>query len=470
MKENLSSKTPTLKRRDFLKLSLFVSISALTWACRASLSGLSSEEEGDEDILVIGAGIAGLAAARQLTSLGYRVTVIEGRDRIGGRVWTDNSFGVPIDLGASWIEGTRRNPITELRDEFGIKTIETDFEEVIVYDQDGEEVNDTTLAKMEEMFEDLVEEVFEYTEELDNDISYGNAIKKVLEDYDLSDFEEQLLNWVIDENIVSDLAADLDNLSSWYIDEDEEFGGSSEIFPGGYVQIAEGLAQGLDIRLGEIVQKISYDEDGVTIKTQNNSYSGDRAVVTLPLGILRAGKVKFSPPLPASKTGAMQRLKMGVLNKVVLQFPEVFWDEDAHFLGYLTDKKEALQGYLNLYPAYNKPLLMGFAGGSQGQGLENLSKTELIEQAMRGLRAMYGNNIPDPDKVLATQWSKDPFSLGSYSYVALGATQEDYKRMAEPVEGVLFFAGEATNHEYPSTVHGAFLSGMREAERIYDVS
>jgi monoamine oxidase len=179
---------------------------------------------------------------------------------------------------------------------------------------------------------------------------------------------------------------------------------------------------------------------------------------------LKQASVKFDPPLPESKQSAIQRLGMGVLNKVYLKFSETFWDENVETISYMGDELGEWNDWLSFVPFTGEPVLMAFHGGDKGFALEDLSDDEIVAGAMRTLRVMFGDDIPEPDGVLITRWGKDPFSFGAYSHISPFASGGDHDALAEPVQDVLFFAGEATSREYPSTVHGAYLSGLRAAE------
>lgn len=462
-----------LTRRDLLKAGLLLSAYSLLWACdeREAEEVVSPR---DETIIVVGAGVAGLAAARELTAQGFTVTVLEGRERIGGRIWTNRALGPALDLGAAWIHGVRDNPISDLADAFEIETQASDFDDLYIALADGEPLDGFEGVAMMLDFEDLVTAVSQFAETLDEDRSVMAGVRQVLaEEEDLLDFEQRALDWLLVSRFELDWAADLTEASLLYQDDVDAFGGADHVFPGGYDQIVTGLAAGLDIRLGQIVRQVAYGSEGVRIETDKERFTADRAVMTLPLGVLRAGTVTFSPALPAAKQGALTRLAMGVVNKVSLRFPERFWVTNAQFWGYMSATRGEFPVFVNHSHDSNapseSPILTALTGGSVARVLEAQSDDLITAGAMRVLRTMFGAEVPDPTDALITRWAADPFSLGSYSYLPVGATPADYDALATPLAGRLFFAGEATHRHYPATVHGAFLSGLREAERIAEL-
>ncbi len=202
------------------------------------------------------------------------------------------------------------------------------------------------------------------------------------------------------------------------------------------------------------------------MKTDSEHFLADAVVITLPLGVLKSAAVIFSPPLPKSKLTAINRLGMGVLNKVVLKFPQAFWSQDYDIIGYASEKDKDFSVFLNLNRYISVPVLVALTGGSFARSLEALSEVEIEKRVMKVLRRMYGDGIPAPEVVIATRWVSDSFACGSYSNMPVNAKASDRDTLAAPVENRLFFAGEATSQQYPSTVHGAYLSGLREAERI----
>ena len=460
-----------ITRRDFLKAATFGTASAIALSCGLLTPNEESEIMTDPlstsaSVLVLGAGIAGLAAARALTEQGRSVIILEARNRVGGRMWTDSSLGVPLDLGASWIHGVNGNPITKLAKQFGVKTVPTDDENSIMFNADGSEHSDVEWEETESLFEEIYEEVALMQEETESDTSLQDAFDAVLSEYDLSDEQIRRLNYYAYLGTSLEYGADMNDLSLWEWDQDEEFGGEEVIFPGGYNQITNVLAKGLDIRLETVVKTIRYGDDGVVVETTAGDFVADQAVVTFPLGVLKQASVKFEPPLPESKQSAIQKLAMGVLNKVYLRFPEVFWDENVETISYLGDVLGEWSDWLSFVPFTGEPVLMAFHGGDKGFALENLSDDVIVAGAMKTLQVMFGESVPEPIGILITRWGKDPFALGAYSHIPPFASGEDYDALFEPVDDKLYFAGEATSREYPSTVHGAYLSGLAAAREM----
>ncbi len=474
-----------MNRRDFLKIASIGTTAMIALSCGAIQPSPPTPPEPDSvptdipqpqadsapreaRVLVLGAGISGLAAARTLVDKGFRVIVLEARNRIGGRMWTDTSLGLPLDLGASWIHGVDENPITELAERFGAETVVINEENGIVFNADGSELSAAEFEKSRILFESIYEEMAAMQEDTDEDMSLQQAFDELIAQRNLSPEELHRLNLYILFATSLEYGADPKDLSLWNWDQDEEFGGEEVIFPGGYNQITDGLAQGLDIRLGTVVKTVRYGEDGAEVETSGGVFVADQAVVTFPLGVLKQAGVKFDPPLPESKQTAIQRLGMGVLNKVYLKFPKAFWGGNIETISYVSENMGEWSDWLSFVPFTGGPVLMAFHGGDKGLALEDLSDDEIRTGAMKTLRVIFGDAIPEPEGMLVTRWGKDPFSSGAYSHIPPFASGDDYDALFEPVDDVLYFAGEATSREYPATVHGAYLSGVAAAELASD--
>lgn len=451
-----------IQRRDVLRLFALGGGALALSACGLDEDPEPVNPEDSMRILVIGAGVAGLAAARRLHDAGHEVIVLEARDRIGGRVVTDRSLdGIPLEMGAGWLEGTRGNPITDLADEARIERVETDYESIALYWCDGTPLTEDEIGEAESLYGAVMTAVILYGETLDEDIPLQVGIDRISDELELDDEERALVNYIVALEVGVEYAMDASQISLWWWQEGEEFGGEDEVFPDGYDWLPNYFAEGLDVRLQHVVDTISYSPTGVTVITTHQSFEADRVIVTLPLGVLKAGTVTFLPALPARKQQAIDRLDMGLLNRVYLRFPHIFWD-DVDILGTLCDWPA---GY-NIASYQDQPILLFFTSGSRGHELEGWTDEAIAANLMQTLRLIYGGDIPEPTDIRVTRWASEPFTLGSYSVTPLGASPEDYVALKETVDDVLYFAGEATDTEYSATVHGALLSGWRAADEI----
>ncbi len=471
-----------MNRREFLRASLIATGGMMLNACASNSSPPvppnlipttalgASPVKSNDTILVVGAGIAGIAAAREIKKRGYAVIVLEARNRIGGRVWTDRSLGASLDLGASWIHGIQNNPIAHLAREFNMQTQPTNYDNIWRYEADGKELSASAERAMEARFERLVKDADQLRLQRENrsepDLSLGAAFDAIVARQNPSATERRHLNYMVNGAIEHEYAADVNQLSFFNYDQGEEFGGGDALFPNGYGEMMTRLADGLDVRLEQIVQKIDYDVRGVTVTTDRGKFDGARVIVTLPLGVLKSDAVKFTPALPDNKIAAIKKLGMGLLNKVYLRFPFPFWAKEPELLGYIGENKGEWAEWLNLYKYTRAPILLAFNAGTYGREIEKLADAEIVARALGVLRQIYGAAATDPTGYLITRWASDPYTRGSYSYVGVGASGKDYATLSEPVNDRVFFAGEHTHRAYPSTVHGAYLSGVREAERV----
>ena len=451
-----------MKRRDFVKLSALV---LFTTACQRLISNGGSGNR-DETIIVIGAGMAGLGAARKLHDAGYTVKVLEGRGRIGGRVWTSRVWDkIPVDLGASWIHGTRNNPLTEMAKEAGIGTVPTDYNNDFLYDTDGTPASDALIAEMERLVGQVQDEAESEAEE---GMSLLGSLNAAPSWEVLSDRQRQLVLHTMNTTIEHEFAGGLNKIDALNPDDADEFYGNDFIFPDGYSRLVEYIARDLDIQLEQVVEQVSYENDGVVVKTNKGQFSADRAVVTLPIGVLKNDSVKFAPPLSSEKQKAIQTMGAGVLDKLFLRFPFVFWDQEAEILNWISAEHGRWNEWLNISYYKSQPVLLGFNAADYARKIDSWSDEEIVADAMRVLRTIYGTDIPEPDGWQLSRWARDPFALCAYSFNAVGASTKTRHTLAESVTDKLYFAGEATSSRYPATVHGAYLSGLDLASEIMD--
>lgn len=418
-------------------------------------------------VIVVGAGMAGVAAARKLQQQGSTVIVLEARNRIGGRIWTDWSWqDVPLDLGASWINGTIGNPLFHLAQRLDLATVTTGYHSSpVIYTSEGEVVSEREKQAAKLRFARIMAGVGRKREGLSRDTSLRKAFDLACSHPSFST-SQALLKHLFHTTIEQEYAAEGADLSLWYWDDTREYRGADAMLPAGLGELVERLAEGLDIRRSHVVTRVEYDLDSVRVLTDKAAFSAESAVIALPLGVLKNGSVTFSPGLPQRKLESLQKLKMGVLNKLFLRFPKCFWPADRDWLEYMDEQSPHWAEWFNSFKYTNAPILVGFDVGADGQSLEHLSDQEIVATAMNVLHRMFGSTIPAPAAWRTMRWASDPFSFGSYSHTPPGASGLDYDVLAQPIGGRLFFAGEATHRSHYGTVHGAFLSGARAARQI----
>ncbi|WPF86992.1 FAD-dependent oxidoreductase [Cyanobacterium aponinum AL20118] len=463
-----------INRRFFLIVSSVILAHVVASKNFASNS-LKTTKKNKEKIIIIGAGIAGLTAGKTLQNQGFEVILLEARNRIGGRLWTskkwDNAF---VDMGASWIHGEEGNPITKLANTINAQVFSTKSEKSIIYDLNGKEIIEDKEEKLDKLTNKLKEIINKIQNNYYYDISLQKALEKELKWQTLSDVNKQYLEYLLNSNIEQEYAADISQLSAFYFDESNEFDGDDLLFVKGYNVISDYLAQGLNIKLNHTVEAIGVaapsvnasNSQGVNVITNKSNFQADRVIVTLPLGVLQKNIVKFSPALPEKKLEAINQLGMGVLNKLYVLFPKRFWQNNYDWIGKISEKKGQWSEWVNLESALKKPILLGFNAGKFGKEIESWSDEEIIADAMKTLRQIYGNSIPQPIDYQLTRWSQDPFTFGSYSYYATNSTPNHRQELAKPINKRVFFAGEATSIDYPATVHGAYFSGLRVSQEI----
>lgn len=424
------------------------------------------------DTIVVGAGIAGITAARLLHNAGQRVLVLEARDRVGGRVWTDRTAGFCVDLGASWIHGLTGNPLTRLVTELGMKTHEFTVgsfqaggRPIADYDESRRLLDDDAAR---EWIADVVtaDDLLQLTVAASGrDENYAVAAERALAATGWEPERAERVRAFYRHRTEEQCGADIEQVAAHGLDEDV-IEGDEVIFPDGYDVLPRTLAEGLDVRTGMKVTAIARSAAGVRVDTEAESFHAAQVVVTVPLGVLKAGAIEFTPALPDAIAGPIARLGMGVFNKVFLQFPDRFWQEEIYAIRRHGQASFPWHSWYDVSAVSGKPMLLTFAGGDWGREIEQKTDDEVVSSVLRSLRTVYGESVPDPVAHWITRWGGDPLALGSYSYIAVGSAYADHDAMAGPVDDVLHFAGEATWGRDPATVHGALLSGHRAAERI----
>jgi monoamine oxidase len=414
----------------------------------------------DADVIVIGAGAAGLAAARALRGAGRRVIVLEARDRVGGRVWTDHHFGpVPVERGAEFIHGQRADTWAWVRRAGARTESVTRWAGRRLVQEDGRLVG----ADVFEQRPDLAP-VFTLEERL---AAYEGPDISLAEWLAAQQFSP-LAAHIADMRIAHANCATPATISVAELAHELRI---SDKGPGdfhildGYDRVIGLIADGLDIRLGTPVTAIQWSEDGAEVNVPMfQRFTAPRAIVTLPLAVLKAGVVAFEPPLPPAKQQAIAALNMAPAMKLILRFEEPFWDHDMTFL----TGHDPLPVWWTIHPG--APLLTGFITGPRATRLAAQGPDGALQQGLAALAAIFGDA---PRRLFAdhalVDWAADEWARGGYSSVSPG--QHGTRAVLAQPAGALHFAGEATVFaSNPATVHGALHSGERAAKEIVAAS
>jgi len=431
------------------------------------------------DVIIVGAGISGLSAAQNLIKHHNKILVLEARNRVGGRIWSKHSWGATIDLGASWIHGVENNPITKIVTQHRIKTVPTTYRDaeisrkfsvIDLYDSDGKKFSRAQVQHFINQLEAFDDYLDKLHKTLKKDISYAQALKRFVKLHNIKGKDLRVFRFIVSSAYEYEYAASLNKLSvKSTFNVKSLVSGDNVVFPKGYIQIIAQLAKNVPILLNHKVTKIIYDKNGVTVIANHKNFKSRFVIVTVSLGVLKSGSIKFSPLLPTAKQKAINVLQMGVYNKIFLLFNQVFWDKKAEWIGMVPKANSPDQwvDIMNYYTFTKQPILLVFTAASFAKRIETWPDKKIISRIMQVLHTIYGKNIPEPSSYVITRWYQDPYARGSYSYLPVGTKVKDYANISTPVMNRLFFAGEATSTSDPSTVHGAYFSGVHAAQRAY---
>lgn len=431
-------------------------------------------------VIVVGAGIAGLAAAKQLTAAGYEVVVLEARDRVGGRMNSSSMpSGTTIDLGAAWIHG-QWDEFETLVSGMGLATVNTDFTKMTYFRTLPNAPMPVTTAILNDMKLKLADCIGwnawvhpRWSMQTVLDVHYytggfGSNSKSFVDNFTTAAIDTEYANTASKipvESALEYIPSPGDPLA-WDV-----FFKSSEsdntAFTNGYSQVATNLATGLDIHLSEPITAINYSATP-SVTTSVATYTADYVIVTVPIGVLKANTITFTPALPSTKTGAISRIGSGLLNKVFLEFPTgtQFWPANQDVIGTSSTTRGAFSTFINLQHVTGKPILQGWLSGDPAIEREAWTDTQIVAEAMTRLRATVSASAPNPIGVKITRWGQDPYARGSYSTFNMSTLLGDRALLRAPVNSKLFFGGESTMDTGFDMVPGAYASGKREADRI----
>lgn len=415
------------------------------------------------DVLVIGAGAAGLTAARELSSAGLKTVVLEARDRVGGRIFTDHSLGFPVELGAEFVHGrspdmfeliqAKRLAIAQVAGEMRRKRDG-------VWGDSG-----SVMAEVNHLFENVPRDGPDQSFQQYIEASrYGPETKQLaldfVEGFHAANPERVSVHWLVKTTSA----------------EEEIDGETSFRVKHGYSGLVDAITEGIDegnceLLLNTIVTEIHWRAGAVTVKSPGATFRAPRAVMTLPLGVLQSGAVHFSPPLPQEKQRALASLEMGPVVRVSLCFRDKFWEglPEMRNLSFLFTDDPHFPTWWSPNPL-PYPILTGWAAGRYARALAGKNLDDLVRCALESLGRILeidtvalGSHL---QRGFVHDWQADPFSRGAYSYVLRGGLKAPVD-LETSLEQTLFFAGEAASIDgHNGTVHGAIGSGKRAAAEI----
>ena len=419
------------------------------------------------DVIIIGAGAAGISCARNLILNGKNVMLLEARNRIGGRVYDIKTETMgDLHIGASWLHHKGEKHILQgLLDSFKVKYFKEDSlesnESMIIYTDEGR-LSEEENKRFSKILIDLPKNIKKY--------GTKNPSLTVTEVVHLIVKKHNYGNGLINALITRAFEHCSMNADVMLAKEFDGWEPNGLFIKDGFGKLLHNMASDIPIKLNSVVKTIQQKKDNVVVTTNRNTYTSDFIVSTIPTGVLQSGSVKFIPALPKEKRDALKRLDPGNHEKIFLKFPSVFWDKDVEVFQYAAREHRGVcsQWYNILLKAENKKILYANISGPDIEYAKK-SDTELKKISMNILRKMFGSNIPEPEDIYVSRWSLDKYTLGGpYAHPKGNGTMEDLSIIGEPF-GKIHFGGVDTSKDETETVEAAILSGLRTSNEILKI-
>jgi len=444
-------------RRRFLRLALAATVLP-RFSLAAALGGPRKK------VLILGAGMAGISAARLLRGKAD-VLVLEARDRIGGRIHTQRrSDGTVIEHGANWLHSGKSNPLVPLCRDLKIPTIASDNWSSVLRATKQGPVSPEVQKKLDREFDAQVKRLLRATPS--GKPSLGQVVEKVILP-GLNETEKKNFLHALRTNIEDDYGDDIDKIdfAYWQADPTEE--GFDRLIPGGYDTLVNRLAEGTTILTGKKVDTVQVGHRGVTLHAGEEKWNANYVIITAPVGLLKAGVIRFDPVLPSWKTETIERIGFGTFEKAFMTVREVTWGHDISWFDYFDDDPMRLASLFNLakYESDSRAVI-GLDAGDSARRWAGESDKVILARVSAAMQPFARSPFEVTD-FFRTHWHSDPLTRGSYSYPAATELVGDRERLRKSVhDGHVLFAGEATELDQVGTVHAAYDSGRAAAREI----
>lgn len=419
------------------------------------------------DVIVVGAGISGIAAASKLVPAGKSVLVLEGRDRLGGRLYTNRELGsAPYEFGCCWFHESLDNPLYPLALKEGIKSVYDDGNIVLV-DNDGS-------ASLGPVLDDLKAFAGIYFLDHSEDISLKDLVQLYIKEHpSLNEYEKDKVGGFA-------RIAQVGNGVDWSLLSAKVLLGAGRgrdlLVVDGYDKVYEAIARPIrkdSIKLNTGVKTIKDTGDKVEVTTEDGQvYTAKKVIVTVPIGVLKHGDIKFDPPLPAKLQEAIDKYTGGNTGKVYVEFDKVFWDENIDKAVVGANGNIEYPVFVSNWYKYNGEgkhpglLLITPPPITQQVEADESRVTELLGPVFEALRVDKSVKVPKPTKVHTSKWSVDKYSRSSYSAVGKDVDRAELVDPFTKGYGNVGFAGEHTILRGATFAHGAYNSGIREADKV----
>jgi len=407
------------------------------------------------DVVIIGAGAAGMSAGRELQKRGISFVIVEAADHIGGRAYTESAtLGQPVDHGCSWISGSNNNPFTQIGKAGGFTMVNHTSAGSDLFDLDGNPASDAEWAAYDRAWS-AVERALSRAGKAGKDVAASTVVPDM-------PYSATVQSWMG----AMDYGVDFDGVSTadyWDSAEDQP----SYLVKEGLGAVVATLAEGLPVSLGTTVTAIDHSGPGVAVETSTGTIRAKACLVTVSTGVLAAGKIRFTPELPTTKQQAISDIPMGLLMKVPMMFDgaRLGLAENNWVTYRIPEDKAGEACYFVAWPC-GHDYLFGNIGGRFGWELSAQGSDAVVDYALGELVRLLGSDTRKHFvKGFATDWAENPLTLGAYGAPRPGAISAR-KALAEPVGNSLFFAGEAMGGSVSALVNGAYKSGKKTAKAM----